>query len=421
MIKQIINNKILNAPYAPQGLIYGVGIDSGIEKNYCDVVRFQHAPSASSNDAFDFQTFVDGNVSEYIEKESSKISSVVMTNENAFNFNVLPVIESFPTSTFFYCLPIGDRIKITVEENTDDADFYSYLLFWDAGLGGAFTEYAENIGRKNNTFAIEDLAAGTYKIKIKTKDKVGNVSNYSSQIILQVQLYEEPLNYDDIDISWSESSRTITITGGAPDGQTSQLQGAKIYSNFYADLGADALLTGVVGGFDKAFEVVALDDDEDLSYETRKLFAGIWCLRIATFTKYNVESEPSDFWFRLYLDGTTLKYSEYVLPNTPTDITATAQADAGIQIVVSYTYQAGEVIHLYENGILIDSVLSDEDGATVWDLAARTDGDEYEYYATASRSDDPNNIESEPTYTVKAIADGTPPEISEITRWEIVR
>lgn len=131
-------------------------------------------------------------------------------------------------STIFSGRVRGNRVCIQWTDQPTDEDFSAYVIHWDQGLGGGFSELAVVYDLDILEWRSAELSAGTYKFKLAYRDIIGNESALGAEISVTVP--SRALAVENLQVSYSQANREVTLSWTNPS-QPSDVRRLVIFDN----------------------------------------------------------------------------------------------------------------------------------------------------------------------------------------------
>lgn len=376
------------------------------------ILKWKHIDNRTDNDYY--AVIVDSNVIAFTQ--DTQLPLYNLRPDRGVKVDVFPVsgIEKAcwldKSFTLFIAPESGNRVKITIDEASlsTNPDFYSYVLYWDEGLGGAAdTELAELVGIENTVYITDELVDGTtYQFRVAYKDFVGNESTPGSTYSETANDFPDPVTA--VNSAYTQATRTIAFTAEGYGSETG-LVGCAAYCNYIPGQGLQDYIC-----FDKKYRLSLLPlNPTSMPYTTYQLSAegatgvGTWRFAFRMVDESGLESSYDEQVFVLERQGNDLVLIDDP-PDAPTSLEAYPAAAGVIHLDITLANLTNvDEIAVWQDGVEVDQVsvgtfLEDK---YEWDSGALTHGQTYSFYATAVN----NNTHSLPSNTDTATADDTGP------------
>lgn len=263
----------------------------------------------------------------------------------------------------------GNRVCLEWADQPSDADFESYVIYWDEGDGmGADTELAVIGDLEQLTFVTGELEAGTYVFAIAYRDRTGNESSAGSTVSVDVGGVPEAVT--ELAASYSSSTRKVTLSWTNAT-QPSDVRRLVVTDN--AGWGGDSELANHAGA--DVGEARALLPTSDTSWESGNLWEGTWKFAVRALREDGVLGPAVEVELTLALSGSTL-VEEVDPPEAPVLVRLERVAGAKYKA----TWETGDTTGVSEWRVVQDGseVATVAAGTLEWTSGALSDGTEYE-------------------------------------------
>ncbi len=240
-------------------------------------------------------------------------------DEGYDNWNTWPVMldaknnAAWENHDYLWRHDIGaDRVRIRWTDAPTDADFYSFVVYYDAGAGGAVdTQLAEIRERAVREYVTDELDAGTYVFRIEYKDRVGNISAYNETV--SATIVAPPSQPDTPTAAFANDALTFTFE------ETGLIY---VWANYAPGYGMTSQLF-----WDVPFGLKA---NGETTFTTRKLWQGLWRFAFTTREAHGIDSQPSFYSCRLVnASGSLALAAEF---GNPYDLRAIQGTDGDITV-----------------------------------------------------------------------------------------
>lgn len=397
------------------GRVYGIGVDTQLSDLTGQIALRGKpvTPQGVAESDFEWSVFLNGS---RVASQDGAQRTFLDRYGDSFHgrVDILGVIRDAATDaleacTLFFAYPVGKTVILSWSDIPTDADFDAYLLYYDAGLGGAVdTLLAEITERETTSYVVTDLDSGDYVFKLLYRDTAGNIGNGET----------------------GDLGLTAAVTLSTPPDAPAIASISVVGRTLVASLTPPTNTTGIVGYFwalnqhpefgelpypETAPEHCIVGDS--LSYPA---FAGRWSIGCYAINKYGVASEVAMDAVTLAEDG----HGELIIvenvtrPDMIVDLSAESLAAASVKLTCTATLAAGGYVQFERADdqagpfSVVNQVNTDEtpDGVYILTDSGLDDGTLYWYRAVGVNGDGSGNyIAGDYCEPVQALADGTPP------------
>lgn len=231
----VAGNSVAGQALPTRGVRFGAGIDAFAGQSA--LIRYaQAAPAAvTGHEALLTEGYLDGSLASEAAHDDRVIEIGGLRPGATHSIQLLPTSagengRSPNGADWLSANVFGDRVCLQWTDKPAQGDFESYLIYWDEGDGMDADVLLDTITDKNQLeFRSDALAAGTYKFAIAYKDRLGNESTTGSAVA--VTIHPVPLAPENLEISYSSSTRKATLTWSAPSSQVSGVRTAVVFDN----------------------------------------------------------------------------------------------------------------------------------------------------------------------------------------------
>jgi len=410
-----IGAHIVGTPFTSRGVVCGLSARNVTSQPNTAFLSWSHHKDGVNPEAHCFLVHVNG---VYNTKETSPNALLGGLRPGVpYEFDVLPTtgVEeiTIEDSKIFYKPNRGNRCKLSWAENTTD-DFDSYLIYYDNGLedGNADTLLDVITGRANTVYVTPVLEDKEYTFKITYRDQVGNVAAVDGPAhVVQIDSY--PKAPDNPALVYSQVTRKVTLSASVPVGQSADVVGYAIYSNYVPAFGLHPALC-----LERWLRLAEVTDIAGaISFITYELFGGTHRFAIRAVDKSGAESDFTELIITLVKSGGDLIEAP-VQPNAPEMIDAEAQAGGKILLTARLIdLDNVTAIRFYQDGVQINETpyIAGQFEYT-FQTNALTDGQSYDFTAKVLNT----STLSESSNTLNQTADGSAPTGDKVLSCEVV-
>lgn len=376
-----LNNIVCGVSTPARGIAAGVYVDSTYHESGEFAVRWDSLRLANidlEHTAF-LKTLNDINLECVVGATQTLFP--LLTTEQCAEIGILPLTfweKDLISSNLFTINDFGSRVLLFWEDVPTAEDFYAYELWWNEGAGAIDTLLATLIGEQNREYGTTSLDEGTYQFRLRYLDRVGNLSANTGTYV-EITTRPVPLALENVQASYSQETRKVTITWTVPGSQISSVVGATIYDNFIA--GVDF---GTQPNLDKKYRRAFISSGT-LTWTSNELFEGVWRFCVRAVSDNGLESDYIVLALKLVKVGSDL-ISKTLPPVRPYFIDARAEAAAHITVTVKHSNVNMTGIKLYVDDVYDSLIVKNSSGIYTFDFTG-SDATEYEFKACAYNAD----------------------------------
>lgn len=300
---------------------------------------------------------------------------------------------------YFYQPKKGNRFKISIPkiDIATNPDFYSYMFFWSDDGTEPTTELTELVGSNKTFYQTPQLEDGkTYKFRIRLKDRVGNLSDWGPTLTGSVNTMPEPVTSSNL--SYSQSTRTATVTAVKPSRQDADVLGYALYSNHLPGYGLQSKIC-----YDH--KLAFFHSSQTLSYVSPELSEGVHKFCFASVDGSGLESFGDTLELNLSKSAGQLVVT-LPAPSKPYFIDADPVAQGCIKVTVKIDDpESAQAIRIYVDGLLDGEVSTGSTKTYEYTSSSFADGSTHSVTASVVNG----ALESSQTDPVGVICDALPP------------